>query len=71
MKENERPEAPKMPPSWADPQALHNWEDEMARYSDSLRWDATDYAYPTLDTGYDVLFPMDEDDIDALTGYAG
>ena len=70
MKEKEQ-EAPKMPPAWADPQALHNWEDEMVRFQDSTRWDTTDYSYPTLDSGHDTLFPFDDLDVDALQRYAG
>lgn len=72
MENDKKQEPPKMPPSWAEPAAWHNWEDAMVRYQDNLSWhNELDYVYPTNDTGYDTLFPMDDDDIDALERYAG
>ncbi len=69
--EKERPEPPKMPPDWADPQALHNWEDEMVRYQDSVRWgDELDYTYPA--NGWDMLMPdLEDEDYENLTRYSG
>lgn len=64
--ENNRPTEPKRPLS---PQELHNFEDAEARWSDELRWDTTDYAYPA--PGWDVLMPLTDVDVDNLTRYAG
>lgn len=71
MNERERTEAPKMPPAWADPQALHNWEDEMVRYQDSMRWgNELDYTYPI--GGWDIAMPgLTDEDYENLERYAG
>lgn len=64
----ERPKPPKPPPLWADPQALHNWEDEMVRYADSLRWEKKPID---LNSGHDTLLPLTDKDYDDLERYAG
>ena len=67
MNEKDIPQEPKRP---LGPQELHNFEDAEARWQDGLRWgNEIDYTYPA--SGWDVLMPMDEKDIDNLTRYSG
>lgn len=61
MSEKFKPQEEEKP---LNPQEQYSFEE-----LDSLRWDTTDYAYPV--TGWDILMPMDDEDIENLSRYAG